>query len=101
MTWAGRLVLAFPFAVAAALNVLVNIARPLHWRTEHVAGYCFLFATPWGWLLDRGWVGPIHSRWLDALMAYLILLWFPAMLYSACLWLLMRVGRVGMRRIRA
>jgi hypothetical protein len=43
MAWARRLVLALPFAIAALLNVLVKIARPLHWRSEHIAGYCFLF----------------------------------------------------------
>jgi len=100
MAWASRLVLAFPFAVAVVLNVLCNIARPLHWRSEHVAGYAFLFATPWGWLLDRGWFGPFDSRWLDALMAYLILLWIPALLYSACLWLLLRILRFWAKRIR-
>ena len=95
-----HLVLAIPFAVAAVLNVLLNIARPLHWRSEHVAGYCFLFATPWGWLLDRGWLGPFGSKWLDDLMAYLTLLWIPALLYSGCLGLLMRGSRVAIGRIR-
>src|SRR4029077_11604778 len=100
MVRARRLVLGFPFAVAAASNVLVNIARPLHWRSEHVAGYCFLFATPWAWLLDRGWFGPFENRWLDTLMGYLILIWIPALLYSGCLWLLLRVNRVRTGRIR-
>ena len=53
-----------------------------------------------GWLLDRGWFGPFDSRWLDALMAYLILLWIPALLYSACLWLLLRILRFWAKRIR-
>lgn len=95
MAWARRLVLALPFAIAAVLNVLVKIARPLHWRSEHIAGYCFLFATPWGWLLDRGWLGSFASRWL-----VLLLLWIPALLYSGCLWLLMRVSRVAIGRMR-
>jgi hypothetical protein len=85
MAWTKRLVLALPFAVAAVLNVLVKIARPLHWRSEHSAGYCFLFGAPWGWLLDHGWFATFASRWLE-----LILLWIPALLYSACLWLMMR-----------
>ena|ERR1700686_449145 len=100
MVWARRVVLALPFAAAATLHVLISIARPLHWRSEHIAGYCFLFATPWGWLLDRGWSGSFDTRWLDHLMTFLILLWIPAMLYSGCLWLLLRIGRVAMGRIR-
>ena len=47
--------LALPFAAAAVLNVLVSIARPLHWRSEHIAGYCFLFATPWE-MAARPWM---------------------------------------------
>jgi hypothetical protein len=100
MAWARRLVLALPFAIAALLNVLVKIARPLHWRSEHIAGYCFLFGTPWGWLLDRGWFGQFHTGWLGNLMTLLILLWIPALLYSGCLWLLMRVSRVAIGRMR-
>jgi hypothetical protein len=95
MAWATRLVLALPFAIAAVLNVLINVARPLHWRSEHVAGYCFLFGAPWSWLLDHGWFGPFDSRWL-----IVILLWVPAVLYSACLWLLVRVSRVAIGRVR-
>ncbi len=91
MTWTRRLVLALPFAVAAVLNVLVYIARPLHWQTQHVAVYFFLFGAPWAWLLDRGWFGALDSKWLVALMGYLIILWIPALLYSGCLWLLLRV----------
>jgi hypothetical protein len=100
MVWARRVVLALPFSAAAVLNVLVNIARPLDWRSEHIDGYCFLFATPWGWLLDSGWFGSFDTRWLDTLMTFLILLWIPALLYSWCLWLLLRVSRVAMGRIR-
>lgn len=89
-----------PFAGAALLNVLVCIARPPHWRTEHVAAYFFLFGAPWAWLLDRGWFGSLDSRWLQTLMGYLVILWIPALLYSGCLWLLLRVlgTRAGRER---
>jgi hypothetical protein len=87
MTWRGRLVLSVPFVIAATLNVLDIIARPLHWRAEHIDGYCFLFGTPWGWLLDNGWIGSVNSKWLDGAIAYSVILWIPALLYSGCLWL--------------
>src|SRR6266478_3079915 len=93
VTWVRRVILAIPFAVAGLLTVLVNISRPLHWRSEHIAGYCFLFATPWGWLLDRGWFGGVNSRWLNILLAHVVLLWGPALLHSGCLWLLFRALR--------
>jgi hypothetical protein len=101
MIWVKRVVLAIPFAVAGLLTVLVNIARPLHWPSQRLAGYCFLFGAPWGWLLDRGWLA-VNSRWLDAvLLFYVIVLWAPALLYSACLWLLLRALRVGQRSPRS
>ena len=99
MSWGKRLALALPFVVAAILNVLVTIARPLPWRAEHIAGYCFLFAMPWAWLLDRGWLGPLNTRWLEAVMGYLLLLWVPALLYSGCLWLLFRASGLRARRV--
>jgi hypothetical protein len=93
MTWRGRLVLTFPFAVAATLNVLDIIARPLRWRSEHIDGYCFLFGTPWAWLLDNGWIGSASSKWLEGVIAYSIILWIPAFLYSACFWLVIRASK--------
>ena len=99
MTRSGRIALALPFFIAGILNVLVVIARPLHWRTEHVAGYFFLFGTPWAWLLDRGWFGSMNNKWLDAAIVYSVVLWVPALLYSGCLWLLMRARRVWVRHI--
>ncbi len=55
MTSIRRALLTLPFAVAGVLNVLLCVARPLHWRSEHIAGYGFLFLMPWARLLDRGW----------------------------------------------
>lgn len=90
MSWPKRLLLASPFAVAAALTVLMNVADRLHLRSEHIAGFAFLFGAPWAWLLDHGWVGNLHSRWAESLTAYAVILWIPALLYSACLWLILR-----------
>ena len=87
MVWTKRFLLALPFAIAAALNVLMLVADRFHLRSEHIAGYGFLFGTPWAWLLDHGWFGGARSRWLIALEVYLVVLWIPAALYSCCIWL--------------
>jgi hypothetical protein len=55
MVWIRRFLITLPFAIAAVLNVLLIAADRLHLNRQHVAGYGFLFATPWGWLLDSGW----------------------------------------------
>ena len=97
MAWTKRLLLALPFAIAAALNVLSLAADRLHLRREHVAGYGFLFFTPWAWLLDHGWLPHVHSRWMMALVGYLVILWIPAALYSCCIWLFF----LGLRTVTA
>lgn len=47
----------------------------------------FLFLTPWVWLLDHVAI-EANNKWLDEIIAFTIILWIPAVLYSACLWLL-------------
>jgi hypothetical protein len=86
MSWTKRLLLALPFAIAAVLTVLLLGVDRQH--GQHVAGYCFLFGTPWAWLLDRGWFGHVRSRWGTALELYSLVLWIPAALYSSCIWLI-------------
>ena len=98
MAWTRRALLTVPLLIAALLNVLLIVARPLHWRSEHIAGYGFLFLTPWAWLLDRGWFDTVNSKWLENLIAYLLILWTPALLYSACFWLLFRAAQFWARR---
>src|SRR5438874_13692070 len=88
MIWIKRSLIALPFAIAGVLNVLAIAADRLHLHREHVAGFVFLFATPWAWLLDRGWFPITHNRLLMALIGYGLLLWIPAALYSGCLRLL-------------
>jgi hypothetical protein len=100
MTWARRILLAVPFALATVLTVLISCADRLHLRGQRMAGYGFAFGTPWAWLLDRGWLGDVHSRFLQMLSVYAVILWIPAILYSACLWLLVRLVELGARRVR-
>jgi len=88
MAWFRRILLTVPFAIAAVLNVLILNADRFHFHREHIAGYVFLFGTPWAWLLDRGWGPDYHHHRMQLLFGYAILLWIPALLYSGCLWLL-------------
>ena len=99
LIWLRRVTLAVPFVVAAVLTVLIGLADRLHLRLERLAGYGFLFATPWGWLLDHDWFGNGHRRWVEWLISNAVILWIPAVLYFACLWPLLwvlglRAGRV-------
>lgn len=96
MIWVRRILLAVPFAIATILTVLIASAKSLHLRPERVAGYGFLFGAPWAWLLDHNWAGNPHSRWLQSLIAYAVILWIPAMLYFGCLWLLLQL--LGLKR---
>jgi hypothetical protein len=95
-----RFVLSLPFAVALALTILISCADLLHLRLERIAGYGFLFATPWAWLLDHDWLGNVHMRWLQSVIDYVVLLWIPALLYSGTLWLLMRLLGLITKRAR-
>ena len=88
MSRTKQLLLALPFVVAVVLNVLMLTVDRLHLHRERIAGYGFLFAAPWAWLLDHVWVGNVHSRWMMALLGYTFILWIPAALYSCCLWIL-------------
>jgi hypothetical protein len=99
MIWTRRLLIALPFVVAGVLMVLMSVADRLHLHRERIAGYGFLFATPWAWLLDHDWFGSVHPRWLEAVITYAIILWLPALLYSGCLWLLIRALRFGANRL--
>lgn len=92
-----RLFLIVPFAIAAVLTVLVPNANRL--RLRHVEGYGFLFATPWGWLIERIWLPDLHHHRIYLLFGYAILFWIPALLYSGSLWLLFR-GLAELKNIR-
>lgn len=88
MVWVRRLLIALPFIIAATLTVLMNTVDRIH--LQRITGYGFLFGIPWAWLLDRGWFENVHSRWAEVLMGYAVILWIPALLYSGCIWLLLR-----------
>ena len=90
MTWERRLLLAFPFAIAGILTTLMSIGERLQLHRERVAGFGFLFAAPWAWLIERLWVGNFQSPVLKTLVGYAVIFWIPALLYSGCLWLLLR-----------
>lgn len=78
---------AVPFIAATVLTVLSASAHQLHLRPEHIAGYGFLLFTPWAWLLNHVWFENVHSSLLQSMITYAVVLWMPAILYSACLWL--------------
>ena len=84
---ARRVIVALPFVVALTLNIWALVTDPLHLSRRSIEKYVFLFATPWGWLLDRGWFYSNH-KWLERIIGYFLLFWGPAMLYAGCLWLL-------------
>ena len=89
MTWLRRILLAVPFATATVLTILIGCADRFHLRSQRIAGYGFLFGTPWAWLLDHDWYGNVHSSWVESLIIYAVVLWIPALLYFTCLWLLL------------
>jgi len=100
LTWPRRILLALPLVAAGVLTFLISFGDRLHLRSEQVAGYGFLFGIPWAWLLDRGWFEHVHSRFVQSLIDYAVILWIPAILYSACLWLLLQFLGVRTRRSR-
>jgi hypothetical protein len=87
-----RLLIGFPIIIAAALTLLMFSADYFHLaRREHFAGYGFLFASPWAWLIDELAVHQTHNRTLESVVTYIELLWIPALLYSVSLGLLVRL----------
>jgi hypothetical protein len=98
MLWIKRLLLAAPFIVALLLNALMVRADHLHLyrESQHIAGYGFLFGTPWSWIVDHIWFGFLYGiwrghihNWMRESLGYLTFLWIPAALYSASLWLVL------------
>ena len=76
-----------PFAAATVLTILVSFGKGLRLTSEQIAGSVFPFFAPWAWLLDRDWFGEVHSRLFESLISFAFVLWIPAALYAACLWL--------------
>jgi hypothetical protein len=95
MTFIKRSLLALPLAIAFVLTGLLTFGGRFHLRMQHIAGYGFAFYTPWAWLLDHADFGRVRSRWLDSAITYAFVLWIPAILYSTCLWIFLRLLGVG------
>jgi hypothetical protein len=66
LTWLRRILLAVPFATATVLTFLISFADRFHLRSQRIAGYGFLFGTPWAWLLERNWRQISIARIIDA-----------------------------------
>ena len=92
MRWLKPLLLALPFAFAAALNYLLWAADHYHWRGRLiVTHYAFLFGTPWARLLGELPIPNPRSHFLQLLLGYSLVLWIPAALYCACVWIILRI----------
>ena len=101
MPWSKRCLVALPMAVAAVLTVLELLAYPdgIPWHPETVSRFVFLFSYPWAWLLDHDWFG-LQSGRLQLIIAYVIFLWIPAILYAGCAVLVFRILTSTLGRIR-
>lgn len=93
-----RALLMIPFIIASLLTARSLFGDALHLRRHTTEEYEFLFAEPWAWLLDRDWFGSPHTALLENLVVYLVLLWIPATLYFAGLWMIMHLLTIGTKR---
>jgi hypothetical protein len=91
MRWFKPLLLALPFAIAAALNVLMWLFSHDPWRGLLVTRYAFLFAMPWARLLGELPIPNPHSHVLQVLLGYALVLYIPAALYGLGLWIILRI----------
>jgi hypothetical protein len=99
-SWANRLLVAIPFAIAALLNALMVGVEHLHLRLDYIARYGFVFSGPWVWLegiTDITNHVNVQNGWLRGFLAYVTLLWIPAVLYAVCVWLLLVILRIAAR----
>jgi hypothetical protein len=73
-----------------------------HLRLEFIARNGFVFYGPWSWLINLGDITNrlnVQNAWLRGFIAYVTLLWIPAVLYSMCLWLLVVLLRIAAPRL--
>jgi hypothetical protein len=89
--WLKARLLAFPFAIAGALNLLMWVSDRYHWHGALVSHYAFFFGLPWARLLGEIWVPNPRSHFLQALLGYALVFWIPAALYCGCVWIVLRV----------
>src|SRR5215475_1433541 len=99
MVWLKRFLLLLPFFITTLLTELIVRADHLHQSKQHLVGYGFLFGSPWAWLIDSVGLPQPHNYWVQAALGYLFVLWIPAVLYSASIWLLFTlIERLTRRR---
>jgi hypothetical protein len=101
-SWTTRLLVAAPFAIAALLNALMLGVEHLHLRLDCIARNGFVFSGPWVWLVNVADITNrlnVQNRCLGGFIAYVALLWIPAVLYSVCVWLLLVVLRIAAGRL--
>ena len=99
MVWTRRILLGLPVAMASVLTLLISVSDRFHLNRQHIAGYCFLFGTPWAWLLDRNWFPNVQSHWLNSLIGFAVMLWIPALLYTTSLWIVFRALQALRHRV--
>jgi hypothetical protein len=74
----------------------------LHLRLNYIARYGFVFSGPWLWLEGIADITNhvnVQNGWLRGFLAYVALLWIPAVLYSVCVWLLLVVLGIAARQL--
>lgn len=98
--WTNRLLVALPFAIAALLNAIMVGVDHLHLHLDYIARYGFVFSGPWNGLVNFADITNrlnVQNAWLRGFILFVALLWIPAVLYSACVWLLLVVLRISAR----
>jgi len=69
-------------------------------RLNYIARYGFVFSGPWVWLEGIADItNHVNGQngWLRGFLAYVALLWIPAILYAVCVWLLLVILRIAAR----
>ena len=82
--------------IVARGSWLPGSIRTSNRESQHIAGYAFLFETPWIWIVGHIWFGFLYGisrghihNWMRESLGYLTFLCIPAALYSASLWLVL------------
>jgi hypothetical protein len=100
-SWTSRCLIAVPFAIAALLNAVMVGVEHHHLALGYIARYGLVFSGPWvGFVNAFNITNHLNSQseWLKGFLFYVALLWIPAMLYSACISLLLvALGFAGRR----
>ena len=68
-SWANRLLVAIPFAIAALLNAVMVGVEHLHLRLDYIARYGFVFSGSWLWLEGVSVTNHVKNGWLRGFLA--------------------------------